>query len=66
MCLSRTTIVGAAYLALLYLLPEVLISYWAVPFYFDGISALILVCTVLDIDAQARGSGLMKVRETRQ
>jgi preprotein translocase subunit SecY len=64
--LTRTTIIGAAYLALLYLLPEVLISYWAVPFYFSGISALILVCTVLDIGTQVRGDGLIAARGIRQ
>jgi preprotein translocase subunit SecY len=64
--LSRTAVVGAAYLALLYLLPELLISYWAVPFYFSGISALILVCTVLDIQAQVRGDGLVAARGIRQ
>jgi preprotein translocase subunit SecY len=63
--LSRTTVVGAAYLALLYLLPEILILYWA-PFYFSGISALILVCTVLDIGTQVRGDGLITARGIRQ
>jgi preprotein translocase subunit SecY len=63
--LSRTTVVGAVYLALLYLLPEILILYWA-PFYFSGISALILVCTVLDICTQVRGDGLITARGIRQ
>lgn len=49
--LSITTLLGAAYLALVCLIPEILISYAQVPFYFGGASLLIVVCTVLDIGA---------------
>jgi preprotein translocase subunit SecY len=49
---SRTTILGAAYLALIALIPELLIAYANVPFYFGGVSALVVVCVVLDISAQ--------------
>src|SRR5439155_666772 len=38
--LSRITAIGAAYLAVVCLLPEILISYAAVPFYFGGTSLL--------------------------
>jgi hypothetical protein len=41
--LTRITVVGAAYLAVVCLIPEILISYAAVPFYFGGTSLLIVV-----------------------
>jgi preprotein translocase subunit SecY len=50
--LSRTTAIGAAYLALVCLIPEILIAVAKVPFYFGGASLLIVVCTVMDIQAQ--------------
>jgi preprotein translocase subunit SecY len=49
--LSITTLVGAAYLGLVCLIPEIFVSYAQVPFYFGGASLLIVVCTVLDIGA---------------
>ncbi len=36
--LTRITVIGAGYLALVCLLPELLVSYAAVPFYFGGTS----------------------------
>jgi len=69
---SRTTVLGASYLALIVLIPELVIAYAKVPFYFGGVSALIAVCVVLDISAQVgaqvgtqvatqvRGDGLAK------
>jgi preprotein translocase subunit SecY len=56
--LSRTAFVGAVYLAFICLIPELLIAYAAVPFYFGGVSALIVVSTVLDIDRQIRVAAL--------
>jgi preprotein translocase subunit SecY len=47
--LSRTTILGAVYLALVYLVPEILNAYAGLPIYLGGVSALVVVCTVLDI-----------------
>jgi preprotein translocase subunit SecY len=55
---SRTTAIGAIYLAAIFLLPEALISWAKVPYYFGGASVLIVVCTVLDIEAQVRGMSL--------
>jgi preprotein translocase subunit SecY len=55
---SRTTAVGAVYFAAIFLLPEALISWANVPYYFGGASVLIVVCTVLDIEAQVRGMSL--------
>jgi preprotein translocase subunit SecY len=53
--LTRVTMMGAAYLALVFVVPVVLISTAGLPFYFGGASLLILVCLVLDIETQVRG-----------
>ncbi|MGH6673815.1 MAG: preprotein translocase subunit SecY [Xanthobacteraceae bacterium] len=53
--LSRITVVGAAYLAVVCLLPQLLISYAAVPFYFGGTSLLIVVSVTMDTVAQVQG-----------
>jgi preprotein translocase subunit SecY len=53
--LSCTTCVGAVYLAAVFLVPELLLSYGQSPFYLGGTSVLIVVCTVLDIETQVRG-----------
>jgi len=53
--LSRVTVVGAAYLAVVCLIPEILISYAAVPFYFGGTSLLIVVSVTMDTVAQIQG-----------
>lgn len=50
--LTRLTCVGAAYLTLVCLLPELLISQYAVPFYFGGTSLLIVVTVTMDTVAQ--------------
>ena len=50
--LTRLTTVGAAYLAMIALLPELLISKFAVPFYFGGTSLLIVVNVTMDTVAQ--------------
>ncbi len=52
--LTRITVVGAAYLALVCVLPEFLISYAAVPFYFGGTSLLIVVSVTMDTVAQVQ------------
>jgi preprotein translocase subunit SecY len=53
--LSRITVVGALYLAVVCLIPEILISYAAVPFYFGGTSLLIVVSVTMDTVAQIQG-----------
>ena len=63
---SRTVVLGAAYLALIALIPDLSIAYAHLPFYFDSMSALVVVCVVLDISAQVRGDGLMTARGIRQ
>ncbi|MBV8536103.1 MAG: preprotein translocase subunit SecY, partial [Alphaproteobacteria bacterium] len=50
--LTRLTVVGASYLAIICVLPEVLISNFNVPFYFGGTSLLIVVSVTMDTVAQ--------------
>lgn len=50
--LNRITVLGAAYLVLICLLPEFLISSLAVPFYFGGTSLLIVVNVTMDTVSQ--------------
>jgi len=52
--LTRLTVVGAAYLAAVCMLPEILISHFSVPFYFGGTSLLIVVTVTLDTVAQVQ------------
>ena len=53
--LSRITVVGAIYLAVVCLIPEILIAYASVPFYFGGTSLLIVVSVTMDTVAQVQG-----------
>ncbi len=50
--LTRLTVVGAIYLAGVCVLPEILVSQYAVPFYFGGTSLLIVVSVTMDTVAQ--------------
>ncbi len=50
--MTRLTFVGAMYITSVCLLPEFLILYWNVPFYFGGTSLLIIVVVVMDFMAQ--------------
>jgi preprotein translocase subunit SecY len=52
--LTRITVVGAIYLAFVCILPELLISQVAVPFYFGGTSLLIVVSVTMDTVAQVQ------------
>ncbi len=49
---SRTTLIGAIYLALVCLLPDILIRWLQVPVYFGGTALLIAVCALIDLRAQ--------------
>jgi preprotein translocase subunit SecY len=51
--ISRLTLVGAIYVALICLMPAILFKYANVPFYFGGTSLLILVGVAIDTMAQA-------------
>jgi len=53
--LTRITVVGALYLVIVCLIPELLISATGVPFYLGGTSLLIVVSVTLDTVAQVQG-----------
>ncbi len=53
--LTRITVIGAAYLTIVCLLPEFLIANWNLPFYFGGTSLLIVVSVTMDTVAQVQG-----------
>lgn len=50
--LTRITFIGAMYLVFICLLPELMISHYAIPFYFGGTSLLIAVSVTMDTVAQ--------------
>lgn len=50
--LTRITMIGALYLVFICLLPELMISHYAIPFYFGGTSLLIAVSVTMDTVAQ--------------
>ena len=52
--LTRITVIGAAYLALVCLLPEILTSKAGLPFFFGGTSLLIVVSVTMDTVAQVQ------------
>jgi preprotein translocase subunit SecY len=65
--MGRLTLAGAIYITAVCLLPEFLILYWNVPFYFGGTSLLIIVIVVMDfmtaVQAQMQSTqyeGMMK------
>jgi preprotein translocase subunit SecY len=53
--LTRITVIGAAYLTVVCLIPEILVSHAALPFYFGGTSLLIVVSVTMDTVAQVQG-----------
>ncbi len=70
--LTRLTFWGAIYVTSVCLLPEFMILYWQVPFYFGGTSLLIMVVVVIDFMAQLNAhmmshqyDGLMKKANLR-
>lgn len=70
--LTRLTLWGALYVAVVCLLPEFLIARFSVPFYFGGTSLLIIVVVVMDFQAQVAAhlmshqyEGLMKKANLR-
>jgi preprotein translocase subunit SecY len=70
--LTRLTVWGALYVAVVCLLPEFLISRFSVPFYFGGTSLLIMVVVIMDFQAQVAAhlmshqyEGLMKKANLR-
>ena len=70
--LTRLTCVGALYLAIICAIPELLISNFAVPFYFGGTSLLIVVTVTMDTVTQIQShliahqyEGLIKKQRLR-
>lgn len=65
--MSRLTFIGASYLAVVCIVPEILIYSWNIPFYFGGTSILIMVMVALDwqtqIKAHYRSSSYNKIKE---
>jgi preprotein translocase subunit SecY len=53
--LTRITVLGAGYLVFICILPELLVGYSGIPFYFGGTSLLIVVTVTLDTVAQLQG-----------
>jgi preprotein translocase subunit SecY len=52
--LTRLTVIGAAYITLVCLIPEALIGYYQVPFYLGGTSLLIVVSVTMDTVTQVQ------------
>ncbi len=52
--LTRLTTIGAAYLVVVCLLPEFVLSNYSLPFYFGGTSLLIIVSVTMDTVAQVQ------------
>lgn len=50
--LTRITVIGAAYMTFICLLPELLIAKFSIPFYFGGTSLLIAVTVTMDTMSQ--------------
>ena len=50
--MTRLTFTGAMYMTAVCLLPEFLILFWQVPFYFGGTSLLIIVVVIMDFMSQ--------------
>jgi preprotein translocase subunit SecY len=70
--MTRLTLAGSIYLALVALLPQFLIMAWNVPFYFGGTSLLIVVVVLMDFMAQVQAhlmshqyESLMKKTKTK-
>jgi preprotein translocase subunit SecY len=58
--ITRLTMLGAIYLALVYLVPAALVAMAPVPFYFGGASLLIVVCAILDLEDHIRAFASVK------
>ncbi len=52
--MTRLTLVGSIYLTIVSLLPQFLIAFWHVPFYFGGTSLLIVVVVIMDFMSQVQ------------
>ena len=63
---SLTTVLGAAYLTVMLLIPELVVARSDMPYYMGGGSVLIVVCTILDLKKQVRALSLTNPGGVRQ
>jgi preprotein translocase subunit SecY len=63
--LTRISVIGAAYLVVVCLFPEFLISHFSLPFYFGGTSLLIAVTVTMDTVAQIHSHLIAQQYEAR-
>jgi preprotein translocase subunit SecY len=59
--LTRLTLIGAFYLAILCIVPELMIDFFAIPFYLGGTSLLVTVLVGLDTLARVRARRRLNV-----
>jgi preprotein translocase subunit SecY len=52
--MTRLTLFGAIYITAVCLLPQFMMEFWSVPFYFGGTSLLIIVVVVMDFMSQVQ------------
>ena len=52
--LTRLTTIGAIYMVIVCITPEILISQYSIPFYLGGTSLLIVVNVVIDLTTQVQ------------
>ena len=53
--LTRITVIGAIYMCIICLIPEMIVGYSGIPFYFGGTSLMIVVSVTLDTVSQIQG-----------
>jgi preprotein translocase subunit SecY len=53
--LTRITVIGALYMCIICLIPEMIVGYSGIPFYFGGTSLMIVVSVTLDTVSQIQG-----------
>lgn len=50
--LKRLTLIGASYIILISILPEILVNYFSIPFYMGGTSLLIMILITKEWEEQ--------------
>jgi preprotein translocase subunit SecY len=64
--MTRLTLIGSIYLALVYLVPAVLAELTPAAFYFGGAFLLIVICAVLDLEDHVRAFASVKTGVRQQ
>ena len=62
--MTRLTLVGAIYITIVCLIPELMIVKWNVPFYFGGTSLLIIVVVTMDFMQQVQAYAMSNQYES--